>query len=140
MKFPPNVPVYGNQSFRGKCPSEAAEQVTFFSRIRRLYPETWGKIAFHPRNEGKRHHMQISKEKSEGMVKGTPDIIIPGKKTFVCEIKRRDHTKSTWQDGQEEYLLTAQACGAFVCIALGVDAAMEAFDAYQEETTRQANP
>jgi hypothetical protein len=84
--------------------------------------------------------MQVSREKSEGMVKGTPDIIIPGKKTFVCEIKRRDHTKSTWQDGQEEYLLTAQECGAFVCIALGVDAAMEAFDAYQEENTRQANP
>ena len=133
MKFPLNVPVYGDQKFRGSCPSEALEQVTFFARMRKQYPETWGKIAFHPRNEGERHHRQVAKQKAEGMVTGTPDIFIPGRPAFVCELKRRDHTKSVWQAGQEEYLLTAQQCGAFVCIALGVDAAMEAFYAYQKE-------
>lgn len=75
--------------------------------------------------------MQVAKQKSEGMTKGTPDIVIPGRRTFLCELKRRDHTKSTWQDGQQEYLLAAQKQGAFVCVALGVDAAMEAFDEYR---------
>jgi hypothetical protein len=62
------------------------------------------------------------------MTEGASDIIIPGCPAFVCELKRRDHTKSKWQDGQLEYLETAQKAGAFVCVALGADAAMEAFE------------
>ena len=62
------------------------------------------------------------------MTKGASDIIIPGSPAFVCELKRRDHTKSRWEDGQQEYLTAAQDAGAFVCIALGADAAMEAFN------------
>ena len=120
------VPVYGDQSFRGKCPSETVEQVTFFNRIRKV--PIWGRIALHPRNEGKRHYRQVSKEKSEGMTEGAADIIIPGCPAFVCELKRRDHTQSEWQDGQIEYLEAAQKAGAFVCVALGADAATEAFE------------
>ena len=120
------VPVYGDQSFRGKCPSESVEQVTFFNRIRKV--PIWGRIALHPRNEGKRHYRQVSKEKSEGMTEGAADIIIPGCPAFVCELKRRDHTQSEWQDGQIEYLRAAQKAGAFVCVALGADAATEAFE------------
>jgi hypothetical protein len=74
--------------------------------------------------------MQIAREKAEGMVKGASDVIICGSPTFVCEIKRRDHTKSTWQDGQQEFLNAAQKTGSFVCIALGADAAWEAFADY----------
>ena len=64
------------------------------------------------------------------MVKGASDIIIPGGPAFVCELKRRDHTQSKWQDGQQEYLDAAQRAGAFVCIALGYKAAEEAFGRY----------
>ena len=74
--------------------------------------------------------MKIRIEKAEGMVKGASDIIIPGGPAFVCELKRRDHTKSVWQDGQQEYLYAAQRAGAFVCIALGHKAAREAFGRY----------
>jgi DNA repair protein RadD len=133
MKFPPNLKIYGKVDFRGNCPSEAVEQVTFFNRIRRKYPDTWGLIAFHPRNEGQRHFRQVSKEKAEGMIKGASDVIIPADPTFVCEIKRRDHTKSKFQDGQEAFLNAAQKAGAFVCIALGADAAEEAFREYLEK-------
>ena len=85
-------------------------------------------IAVHPRNEGKRHYKQVTKERAEGMTKGASDIIIPGNPAFVCELKRRDRTQSTWQDGQVEYLESAQKAGAFACVALGADAAMEAFE------------
>jgi hypothetical protein len=128
MKFQSEIKVYGDQSYRGFCASESTEQVTFFSRLRYRYPDSYGMIAIHPRNEGKRHHIQAMRHKSEGMTKGAADIIIPGAPTFVCELKRRDHTQSTWAGGQIDYLLTAQAAGAFVCVALGCDAAWVAFE------------
>jgi len=134
MKLPSDIPVYGDQTYRGQCPTENAEQVTFFARIRKKYPDTWGKIAFHPRNEGKRTHFQAAHQASEGMTSGTPDVVIPGAPAFVCELKRRDHTQSIWQKGQQDYLRTAQTMGAFACIALGVDAAESAFNEYLEKT------
>ena len=127
MKFPSWLNVYGDIKFRGDCPSETAEAVTFFAKIRREYPDSYGLIATHVRNEGKRSFHQVAKQKSEGMTKGAPDIIIPANPTFICELKRQDHTKSKFQDGQLEYLEAAQNAGAFVCVALGYKAAYEAF-------------
>src|SRR5690625_5976683 len=77
MKFPEFLRVFGDTTYRGACPSEAMEQVTFFNRLRSQYPETWGRIALHPRNEGKRTPGQVYREKSEGMAEGAPDIVIP---------------------------------------------------------------
>lgn len=129
MKFNEAIPVYGDTSYRNKkCPSEALEQVTFFNRIRKLYPDTYGLLAVHIKNEGKRTAHQAMKDKAEGMTAGASDIIIPGCPSFVCEMKRRDHTLSQWQDGQQEYILAAINTGAFACVALGADAAMEAFE------------
>jgi hypothetical protein len=136
LKLPHDIPVYGDTDYRGDCPTEAAEQVTFFARIRRKYPDTWGRLALHPRNEGKRTHFQIAHQKAEGMTSGACDIVIPGNPTFLCELKRRDHTQSVWQKDQEQYLRTAQQLGSFACVALGVDAAEEAFNAYIEKTQR----
>jgi len=137
MKFPNNIAVYGDQTYKGECPSEGVEQVTFFTRLRMRYPDSWGIIAIHPRNEGIRTWAKAAIEKAEGMAKGAADIIIPGSPSFVCEIKRRDHSKSKWQDGQQEYLNAAQKAGSFVCVALGADAAILAFEEYlgQRKTT-----
>jgi hypothetical protein len=136
MKLPDDIQVYGDTDYRGDCPTEAAEQVTFFARIRRKYPETWGRLALHPRNEGKRSHFQVAHQKAEGMTSGACDIVIPGNPTFLCELKRRDHTQSVWQKDQEQYLRTAQELGSFACVALGVDAAEEAFNDYLKKTQR----
>jgi hypothetical protein len=130
MKFPTGIDVYGDKNFRGKCATESLEQITFFARLRRQYPKSWGAIAFHPRNEGYRTATKVKIEKAEGMVTGTPDIIIPGNPTFVCELKRRDHTKSTLASEQKDYLYAAKEAGGFVCIALGHKAAEEAFRQY----------
>ena len=129
MKFPPWLKVYGDTDFRGDCPKESAEQVTFFSRLRREYPDTWGRLALHPKNEEKRsgkQFMQLDRDKAMGLSPGASDIVIP--LGFVCEMKRRDHTKSSWQKEQIPYLEAAHNEGAFVCVALGWEAAWEAFE------------
>jgi hypothetical protein len=89
-------------------------------------------VAIHPDNEGlvlgTGHHHHI-KQKAKGAIKkGAADIIIVGYPTFVCELKRRDHTKSRWQDGQLAFLESSKKQGAFVCVALGYVAALEALN------------
>lgn len=119
MKFDGSIPVYGDQSFQGECPSEALEMMTIFNYLRET---PYGAIAIHPRNEGQLRGGQFSamaRRVAEGQVKGAADVIIPASPAFVCEVKRRDHTKSTWQTGQREYLQAAQRLGAFACVALG---------------------
>jgi hypothetical protein len=133
MKFPESLPVFGDQNFRGECPLEEAEQATFFSQLRKLHPETYGRIALHPKNEGKRRcaqFAQLARDKALGMAKSAPDVVLPGAPTLLIEIKRRDHTQSKWQDGQVEYLETAQSLGCFVAVALGWQGAIAAFEAW----------
>lgn len=126
-------PVFGDTVFRGKCPTESLEQVTFFGALRRQFPATWGALAIHPRNEGMKTGGQftaVQKHAAEGMTPGAADIIIPGAPAFVCEMKRQDHTQSAWQPGQVEYLTAAHEAGAFACVALGHKAALEALEAW----------
>lgn len=129
------VPVYGDPLWRGKCPKEQLEQVTFFNRLRREYPQSYGLIALHPRNEQQLRggqHGALAKQKAEGMTPGAADIIIPGAPAFVCELKRRDRTQSAWKPGQLDYLVAAQDAGAFACVALGWEAAWSAFMAWKQ--------
>ena len=123
MKFPEWLTIYGNLEYRNKnCPPESAEQITVFNWLRANGFTT----AIHPRNEGKRTFGQVSRQKAEGMTPGASDIIIPGSPTFVCELKRADHTKCRRQTGQVEYLHQCQKDGAFVCVALGYAGLIEA--------------
>jgi len=131
MILPSDLPVYGDPGFRGKCPAEHVEQASFFSRLRREYPDTWGLIALHPRNEGMKEKGQFSsvlQHKAEGLAVGAADIIIPARRTFVCEMKRCDHRTGSWQPGQLPYLRAARDAGAFACVALGAVAAWMAFE------------
>lgn len=139
MIFPEGVAVFGDLTYRDKsCPKEGAEQVTFFNQLRKHYPDTFGMTAVHTRNEGRRTMAQIQKEKAEGLTTGTPDIAIPGNPSFLCELKRQDHTESKWQPGQQEYLVASGKQGAFVCVALGWKAAMEAFEHWRDHVLRPA--
>ena len=129
MKIPNWLKTYGDTSYRGDCPLEDAELMTFFNELNRLHPHL-ALVAIHPDNEGLvlgTGHQQHIKQKAKGAIKkGASDIIIVGNPTFVCELKRRDHTKSQWQDGQLEFLEYSLKNGAFVCIALGYESALEA--------------
>ena len=124
------VPIYGDIKWRGKCHLEKVEQASFFNQLRKEYPDTWGILAIHPRNEGLVQNGQfqaVIKHKMEGMSPGAADIVIPGSPAFVCEVKRLDITQSKWQDGQQAYLKAAADAGCFACVALGAAAAWEAF-------------
>ena len=136
MKFPKWLNVVGQQDYRGECPPELAEQITFFQWLRMQHPSLH-RIAIHPRNEGKRTYQQARRQRLEGALNtGASDIIIPASPAFVAEIKRRDHTQSRWEEGQLEYLEAAQNAGAFVCVVLGADAAIEALECYITQTMK----
>ena len=139
MKFPTWLKVFGDQSFRDECHQETNEQLAFFSIMKREYPQ-YHAIAIHPKNEGKRakaQFHQLAMDKKLGLTPGSSDIIIPALVPFVCELKRRDHTKSHWQDGQQEYLLAAHELGAFCCVALGHEGALLALKEW-EQVNKQA--
>jgi hypothetical protein len=128
-------PVFGDPAYRGDCHLEAVEQASFFNMLRREYPTTWGRLGLHPRNEGMKEGGQFStmiKHKAEGLTPGAADIVIPARIALVCEMKRLDPSKSTWQAGQVEYLTAAHEAGAFACVALGAIGAWEAFLAWEK--------
>ncbi|MCJ8334596.1 MAG: hypothetical protein MJH10_10185 [Epibacterium sp.] len=121
-------PVFGDVTFRGPCPSEEAEQVAAVARLRQ---DDLGALVIHVKNEGRRTMRQAQRDKANGLASGAPDLWVPGAPTFLCEVKRRDHTKSRWQDGQVAYLTQAQAAGAFSCLCLGAEAVLEAFEVWR---------
>lgn len=132
IKAYPGITLFGNQKFRDKkCPKESVEQITFVNQIRAQYPDSYGLILIHPENEGKLINGQfsaVSKSRAMGMSPGASDIIIPGNPAFVCEIKRIDRTLSDITQDQLDYLYASKDAGAFACIALGHEAAMNAFN------------
>jgi hypothetical protein len=131
MKIPQDIKVFGNMDFRGDCAKEDLELITFFNQLRIKYPKL-AQVAIHPDNEGLVFGTGFNnhtRQKAKGAIRnGAADIIICGCPTFVCEMKRQDHTKSQWQDGQLDFLQTSQELGAFVCVALGYEAALQAVD------------
>lgn len=129
-KLPDNVYLFGDAEYRGECACETAEQVTFFSVIRREHPDI-AKTAFHVRNEGKRSQHRADMERMEGMATGAADIVIPGAPAFICELKRRDHTKSRISAEQLAFLAQSKKQGAFACVALGYEAAIAAFNVWR---------
>lgn len=119
------IPVYGFPNKDSK-ETESAHMVTFFNLIRMKLPSI-GKIATHIRNEGKRSFNQASNQKAQGMVAGASDIIIPGAPSFVCEMKSMSPNASITKE-QIDYLQACKANGAFVCVALGWEAAWKALE------------
>ncbi len=128
-KIPPQIPVFGDTTFRGDCPKEAAEQVSFLSLLKSEFPAL-AKIAVHIRNEGKRTKRQGAQHKLEGMNTGASDIVIPCCPPMLIELKRRDHTLSSTSAKQLDYLINSQEQGAFACYALGAVGAIEAVRAW----------
>jgi len=75
MQFPEWLKVYGDVNFRGQCPPESAEQITFFAELRRRYPDTYGKLALHPKNEEKRKGKQFNRLAMDKALGMTPALV-----------------------------------------------------------------
>lgn len=125
MKFPDWLPVFGDTSYRGKCPVEDDVQYRAIGHVRNKFPDTLGKLVLHPKNEN-----STDWDRLRGMAKGAADIIICGCPTFVCELKRADHTKCKWEKDQLDFLLLSQQMGCFTCVALGLEGFKEALQQY----------
>lgn len=136
MKINKDIKVFGDMAFRDKkCPSEEAEQITFFNQLKKHYPEI-AKLATHIKNEGKKSHSQVSKDKVNGLNQGFADVVIIGSPTLYMEVKRQDHTMSRWQPNQEDKVLLAAEVGAFSCVALGYKGAWLALEAWIDAQRR----
>lgn len=128
MKFPDWLPVFGDQSFRGNCPKEDSDLISFISWLEWTHKDYFA-LFIHQKNEGKRTWQQVAADKRKRSInKGVSDVVIPVQLPLVMEVKRKDHTKSGWEDGQLIYLETAKKHGAFVCAALGFEGQIEAFN------------
>jgi len=134
IKIPPGIPIYGDILYRDKkCRQESSEQQEYFLWLKENRPKLHA-IAIHPKNEGKRSFQQAALDRAQGSLnKGASDIIIPALMPFVCELKRVDHTCKgvTMRTDQVAYLNSARDMGAFICIALGAKAAIEATLAWE---------
>jgi len=123
------IPIYGDLDFRGKCPSEASEQVSFLCLLRKEFPHL-AEVTAHIRNEGQRTKLQAFRQKQEGLKKGASDLFIPCNPPILIELKKQDHTASHTTTDQVKYLFRARKLGAFGCYALGAAGAMEAVRAW----------
>ena len=130
MKLNPKIKTYGNTTYRGDCPKEDAELITAINWIRRTYPDTLGAVTIHVENEGKRTMAQAQMAKAKGLLAGAVDILILCSPPMALEMKRKDHTQSSWQKGQQEFMLAAQKQGAFVGLCLGAEGVKEAVKEY----------
>lgn len=128
--MPSDIKIFGNIHFRGDCKSEEIEQQDFVAWLRLNHP-VYAAIMLHPKNEGGRSPQQSARDKKNGCLNtGASDIIIPAAVSFVCELKRRDHTKSSISNDQVRYIQSATSAGSFGCVALGFYGAREAFECW----------
>ena len=126
MKIPEWLPKFGSLKKSNENPKEDYVLSSIVSCIRMDYPNTYGLVAFHVKNESKRTTGQIRADKAKGLTKGVSDLIVIGNPTLCMEIKRDD--SCYFESGQLEFLEQAQKNGAFVCLAVGYDGAKEAFN------------
>lgn len=125
MKTPEWLPKFGDLPKSPNNPAEDYVLSSVVSRIRKEYPTTYGLVAFHVKNESKRTTTQIKIDKLKGLTKGVSDLIVIGNPTLCMEIKKDN--SCCFEDGQLQFLEQAQKGGAFACLAIGYQGALDAF-------------
>jgi hypothetical protein len=131
LKFPEWLNVFGDTQTRGDCASEDTEAINFYSWLKFNELELF-ELCLHIKNEGRKTWQQVAKDKKMGSIKkGAPDYVFLTTPPFLLELKRADHTKSSWQENQLTFLKRAHDDGAFCCVALGCDGAIEAVKHYK---------
>lgn len=140
MKIPQWLRTYGDLSFRGASHKEDYVLSSLIDDIRRNYPDTYGLLAFHPKNEGKRTASQSRVDKMKGLTKGVCDLVIPGNPTLFLEIKIQDHTKASWSNPEQlAFLKAAHDAGAYVCLAFGYEASIRCFNDWIQLNIKNAS-
>lgn len=126
------ITVYGDENYTGPCELEDADLIEFFNELKYSYP-LLSKTAIHVKNEGERKKAQAQRERMKGALQtGATDVNIPGGPSFIMELKRRNYRLSDIDDDQIKYMIRSKRSGAFVCLCLGYDAALEALKDWVE--------
>ena len=127
---PENYHVF-DSGFRGPCNYEDDDAASFFMWVSYHYPEM---NIFHVTNEFKCTKLQGEILNRKGRKKGVSDYLIltpfRGYGFAVIEAKRRDRTKSKWQEGQREFLNKCASDGGFAAVCYGLDEMKRAFNFY----------
>lgn len=126
MNTPQWLPKFGNLPRSKDNPHEDYVLSSLIARIRKDYPNSYGLVAFHVKNEGKRTGQQIKIDKLKGLTKGVSDLIIIGNPTLCLEIKRDNSCQ--FEDGQLAFLEQAHKSGSFACLAIGYHGCIQAFE------------
>ena len=117
-----------DSGFRGACPVEDGEQMTFLAWLRFNYPELFA-VTFHVKNEGqlaaKNKYAMASRDKKMGLVRGVNDVMIMTCPVICIEFKRKDKTQSSVSKDQKEWLTKMDAQGHEAIVAYGADVMKE---------------
>ena len=109
--------------------SESSEQITFVARVRSFYPEI---MIFAIPNGGGRSAREGAKLKSEGVLPGVPDLMIPVQRGPFCglfiEMKKVSVKKA--QKHQAEVIAYLNGEGYKAVVASGCEEAWEIFENY----------
>lgn len=113
-----------DSGYRGDCPKEETDQISYGLWMQHSFPDV---LWFHVPNEtGTRSGPQfVEKRRRMGVRRGVSDNVILthgiNHKCGLIELKRRDKTKSTVSKSQNQVLEAAVAEGHFGAIAYGLD-------------------
>lgn len=141
------VELHGDVTYRGECNHEDADLASFFAWVRYEYP-LYRHFIFHPENEmkvdGGKSYAYHAKSKAKGRLDGISDIIcLPiskGAPAFICELKRKNITKSLNSPKSKQHFLnqllllsSQKEAGNIAIVAFGLDAVKAAFIEYVEK-------
>ena len=60
MIFPEWLKIYGEKDYRNKkCPVEDAELVTFINQLKRMYPDSFGRLVLHVPTRGREERTKL---------------------------------------------------------------------------------
>jgi hypothetical protein len=106
--------------------TEQLIQASVFDHLRmRSTPNTF---AFHPANGGFRNPIEGKILKGQGVVAGTPDIIVvKAGRTYALELKSPDGRIS---DAQRSTMDAMMAAGVICAVAYGIDQALHQLEAW----------
>lgn len=108
-------------------PTESEEQIAFVQWFRRKYH---GVRIFHIPNGGVRSKRTAAKLKSEGVMRGVPDLFIPAWNLWIEMKRTKGGRLSPEQRDWKDYL---EVLGNTVFVAFGADHAMTLVDDFVDK-------
>ena len=145
LELPDEVMLFGDIDYRGECPAEDSDLISFVAWLKYNWPELENCI-IHTPNEGDLPVQARMQQKKKGVLFRCPDVIVMTVPAYCMELKRRNPSKSLSSEEdrsrfreQVGVLVSMQKQGNFSCAALGLDAAKESWKYFLAWRERRCN-